>query len=292
MKNFKRLQFGLTVSCAGMAKQLLVLFFLSAICYSSIAQSTNYRAQGNYYSAKTKLKAGAYQEAIDYVTKSKTALGGTNEELQYLHILAAYNLEDFEQAQKELQTFFDIGEKKVKPVYFDKTVDRLTNDETRELTMLMDPIFEKADKKKNHRCKKCSGTGTASIIKTTYEHCNKCGEADKGHYSINGDNGMGGIKRSGYKETERKGHTRSTCEECNGKGLEICSKCNGFGTNCKGCNRHPVNPSGYKGFSFYCTPCWGSGYRFQQCDKCSGTKSYAKKTTENIVCPDCNGKGW
>jgi hypothetical protein len=287
MKNFQRLQFGLTVSCAGMAKQLLVLFFLSAICYSSIAQSTNYRAQGNYYSAKTKLKAGAYQEAIDYVNKSKTALGGTNEELQYLHILAAYNLEDFEQAQKELQTFFDIGEKKVKPVYFDKTVDRLTNDETRELTMLMDPIFEKADKKKNHRCKKCNGTGTASVIKTTYEHCNKCGEEDRGRTLI-----VSGSTRRGYQRTEWKGYTSTACESCAGVGQTVCSKCDGLGDNCKGCNRHPTNPSGMKGRSFFCSPCDGYGLNFNLCTACKGTKSCEKKSTAKVVCPDCNGKGW
>lgn len=294
MKQHHNLQsdFSLPPSFTHIAKRFLLLFALTAFFFNSKAQNTNYRAQGNYYSAKTNLKNGKYAEAISYVKKSKEMLGGTNEELQYLHILAAYRLDLVEEAKKELETFFDISDKKVKAIDFDKSVDRLTNDETKELTMLMDPIFEAVDRKLNHRCKKCTGTGTASIIKTTYEHCNKCGETDKGYYTIDGDNGMGGIKRSGYKWTEWKGYTRSTCEKCNGKGLEVCSKCNGFGTNCKGCNRHPVNPSGYKGFSFYCSPCSGSGYSFKQCDKCSGTKSYAKKTTENIVCPDCRGKGY
>lgn len=284
----KNIKFSYIPVGAAIAKQLFALIFLSTICYSSIAQNTNYRAQGNYYSAKTKYKAGAYLEALEYINKSKTALGGTNEELQYLHILAAYNIEDFEQAQKELQTFFDIGEKKVKPVYFDKTVDRLTNDETRELTMLMDPIFEKADKKKNHRCKKCSGTGNASVVKTSYEHCYKCGEEDQGHTIV-----VSGFMRRGYKRTAMKGRTSTNCEDCNGKGHTICSRCNGTTQdNCKGCNRHPTNPSYLKGFSFFCSSCSGGGLSFDICTACKGTKSVKRERTEKVVCSDCNGKGW
>lgn len=130
-------------------------------------------------------------------------------------------------------------------------------------------------------------------IKTTYLHCNDCGEADKGYYSIDGDNGMGGTKRSGYRRTEMRGHTTSSsCEKCNGKGLEICSKCNGFGTTkCKGCSNHPVNPSGYKGFSFYCTPCSGSGYRFRECNKCSGTKAMLKKLQKILFARIVMAKG-
>jgi hypothetical protein len=265
---------------------IFVLFFFT-ISSKIEAQSVNYRAQGNYYSAKTKYKAGAYQEALDYINKSKTSLGGTNEELQYLHILAAYRLEDFEQAQKELQTFFDIGEKKVTPVYFDKSVDRLTNDETRELTMLMDPIFEAADRKKNHRCKKCTGTGTATVVKTFYEHCNKCGEEDRGRTLI-----VSGSLRRGYKTTELKGFISKTCESCAGVGQTVCGKCDGLGDNCKGCNRHPTNPSGMKGRSFFCDPCGGSGLSFSICSTCKGTKSCEKQKTEKEVCSDCNGKGY
>lgn len=71
MMPFNSLQLPALFSYKAIAQKLLLLVFLSAFCYQSKAQSTNYRAQGNYYSAKTKLKAGAYQEAIDYVSKSK-----------------------------------------------------------------------------------------------------------------------------------------------------------------------------------------------------------------------------
>lgn len=271
------------------SRNLRFLFFLLWSCLSSnsSAQSTNYRAQGNYYSAKTNLKTGKYAEAIAYVKKSKEMLGGTNEELQYLHILAAYRLDLVEEAKKELEIFFDINDKKIKPIYFDKSVDRLTNDETKELTMLMDPIYEAVDKKLNHRCKNCQGTGTASIVKTFYEHCKNCGNQDKTHYLI-----ISGATRRGYQRTEWKGYTSTTCQSCAGKGQTVCSKCDGLGDNCKGCNRHPVNPSGMKGRSFFCSPCDGNGLSFSRCTDCNGTKSVERKKTEKVVCSDCNGKGY
>ena len=256
------------------------------------AQSVNYRAQGNYYSAKSKYKAGLYYESIDYINKSKTALGGTNEELQYLHILASYRLEDFESAQKELQTFFDIGDKKVNPVYFDKTVDRLTNDETKELTMLMDPIFEAADRKKNHRCKTCTGTG--KMTKTVYKDnaCHECADSDYGAYLVSYTDGSRWA-RKGYQTKEMRGHTKRQCTACNGKGMGICSKCNGLGTSkCKGCANHPTNPSGLIGFTFDCIPCSGNGYMFDRCTNCNGTKNYKTSSTVKVSCIDCNGKGY
>lgn len=106
------------------------------------AQTINYRAQGHYYSAKAAFQAGRYAEALSYVYRSKEALGGTNAELQYLHILSAYDAGNYDEAQKEMQTFFAISEGKAKPVFFSNSVDRLTDDELKQLTMLIDKIDE------------------------------------------------------------------------------------------------------------------------------------------------------
>lgn len=129
---------------------LIVLLILFP--FITLSQNTNFRAQGNYYSAKENFQKKAYSTAITYVEKSKQNLGGTNRELQYLHILCAYNLENFDLALKELETYFALEEDKIKSVDFDKSVDKLTNDETKELTKLIDPIYEKAENKnKNGR---------------------------------------------------------------------------------------------------------------------------------------------
>jgi tetratricopeptide (TPR) repeat protein len=130
-------------------RKLLSLFFIITFPLLVIAQNTNYRAQGNYYSAKENFQKRDYRTAISYVEKSKQNLGGTNRELQYLHILCAYYLENFDLALKELETYFAIEENKIKRVDFDKSVDKLTNDETKELTKLIDPIYEKGEKKKD-----------------------------------------------------------------------------------------------------------------------------------------------
>lgn len=127
----------------------LILFF--TIVFNTgllFSQSTNFRAQGNYYSAKENFQKKDYKTALTYVEKSKVNLGGTNRELQYLHILCAYNLENYELALKELETYFALEEKKITAVDFDKSVDKLTSDETKALTMLIDPIYEKAEKSK------------------------------------------------------------------------------------------------------------------------------------------------
>jgi len=109
------------------------------------AIGTNFRAQGHYYSAKDALEKKQYKNALDYVYKSKAALQGTNPELQYLHILSAYNAQRYTEAQKEMETFFALEEKKLKSVDFDKSVDQLTDDEVRALTMLMNNIDENAE---------------------------------------------------------------------------------------------------------------------------------------------------
>jgi hypothetical protein len=95
-----------------MKNQFITIIFLLLTTISLKAQNTNVRAQGNYYSAKKYFQSNNYQEALNYVNKSKTALAGSNRELQYLHILAAFNLYKYEEAAKELQTYFDMEENK------------------------------------------------------------------------------------------------------------------------------------------------------------------------------------
>lgn len=250
-------------------KRLITIICLLVSIFSLQAQNTNVRAQGNYYSAKKNFQSKNYEEAINYVNKSKIALNGTNRELQFLHILAAYNLFKYEEAAKELQTYFDMEEKKIKIVYFDKSVDRLTDDETKELSMLIDPILESADNKKNNPCSRCSGTG----------------EMNKS-YSCDDCNGDGFLKK--------------TCEKCHGKGLVKCTAkiqgeyCdNGYGSyynlyenryikiRCQYCNRG-------KRQCYYCNTV---GYSKIDCHKCDNS-GVVESTTEKVTCSKCNGKGF
>ena len=250
-------------------KKLITIFCLLLAIISLQAQNTNVRAQGNYYSAKRNYQVKNYEEAINYVNKSKTALVGTNRELQYLHILAAYNLYKYEEAAKELQTYFDLEEKKIKIVNFDKSVDRLTDDETKELSMLIDPILESAEHRKNNPCTKCKGFGLTNKI-------NSC-------YSCQGG-----------------GFQKKTCDNCQGSGRIKCKAkiegeyCNeGYGSyynlyenryikiRCEYCNAGKIK----------CYTCQGIGYQKKDCNNCNNTGTI-KSTTENVTCSKCYGKGF
>lgn len=112
------------------------------------AIGTNFRAQGDYYSAKESYEKQDYSAALQYVYKSKELLGGTNEQLEYLHIMSAYYGGNYAEAKKEMQTFFDIEERRLKPVAFGNDVDRLTDRETHDLTMMINKIDESVERQK------------------------------------------------------------------------------------------------------------------------------------------------
>ncbi len=126
-----------------MRKSLAVIAFAMSIPALLIAQSANYQAQGKYYSAKQALQDKSYSKAIDYITQCKALLkGGSNLQIQYIHIMAAYYGGNSEMAQAEMQRFFRLVEKAEAPVSFDKSVEDLTDDEIKAVTKLIDPINE------------------------------------------------------------------------------------------------------------------------------------------------------
>ena len=129
----------------------LVARLLAAVCCLVLAtlapaiaspQSVAVRAQGHYYSAKEAYLGKRYDRALDYVYKSKEALGGTNQQLQHLHVFAAYTAGRYTEAQREMDTFFKLTEKVVPEVRFSRSVQPLTNDEVTELTKLINKIDE------------------------------------------------------------------------------------------------------------------------------------------------------
>ena len=237
-------------------KKLITIICLLVTIISLQAQNTNVRAQGNYYSAKKHFQSKNYEEAINYVNKSKTALNGTNRELQYLHILAAYNLYKYEEAAKELQTYFDMEEKKIKIVYFDKSVDRLTDDETKELSMLIDPILESAEHRKNSPCTKCFGSGLMN--ETIVSNCGNC----KGNGYLKGEDCDNKIKD----------------QSClMGKII----KYSGSGWT-----------GDYREWEVTCSACNGEGYKRKGCYTCHNTGKIESTTDKKITCDKCYGKGF
>jgi tetratricopeptide (TPR) repeat protein len=122
----------------------IVLFFMVGILFSSSVSGmdVNYRAQGHYYSAKQALEQKNYAAALRYIEECQKALNGTNREVQYVYVLSAYHGGRFREAKRELERFFELAEGKLQPVQFGHSVDRLTNDEIRALTMLINPIEE------------------------------------------------------------------------------------------------------------------------------------------------------
>lgn len=251
-------------------KKLITILMLIATISVVNSQNTNVRAQGNYYSAKSNFQSKNYEEALKYVNKCKAALVGTNSELQYLHILAAFKLNKYEEAAKELQTYFDIEEKKIKIVYFDKSVDRLTDDETKELSMLIDPILESVEHRKNTPCNRCNGSG---LMKKSYscDDCNGDGYLKEQHicafYGHSGKidcrcfNECGSDVPCIFGDHDSITYGTKKCKTCDKDGL----------VNCKACS--------------------GLGYLKKDCNKCHNTGK-VNSTTEKVTCSKCYGKGF
>ena len=242
---------------------------------SLYAQSSNFRAQGNYYSAKSSLENKDYSGAIRYINKSKENLGGTNEQLQYLHILAAYYMGNHEEASKELEKFFAIEDGSLEPVSFDKSVDRLTQDETRSLTILIDPIFEAVERKKReqerlneeamlrktHACKQCNATGYVQKIEKC-RYCSGSGKETKACHicSGRGNYRCGNCYAGYYTVYYNNSSWQETCTSCNGTTSIACRNCvNGYLTNICGTCRSAgiVKPTGEQ---MQCDACNGKGY--------------------------------
>jgi hypothetical protein len=268
-------------------KKLITILMLIATMSVVNSQNTNVRAQGNYYSAKSNFQSKNYEEALKYVNKCKAALLGTNRELQYLHILAAFKLNKYEEAAKELQTYFDMEEKKSKIVYFDKSVDRLSYDETKELSMLIDPILESAEHRKNNPCNRCNGSG---LMKKSIA----CGDCS----------GRGNLKEKCKVSECYNGKIDCNCQGCgNMNGVYKIYGCSEGKHSCD--NESPWSSFGSAGSfrqwrrdcvrcdngSYNCSKCKGTDYIDIDCNKCNNTGSVAS-AYEEVTCNKCYGKGF
>ena len=123
---------------------LLTLIICIIYTFQIYAQSSNFKAQGYYYKAKELFEARSYISSLDYIQKSKDALGGTNKKLQYLHIVILVKQKDWVEADNQMKKFFAIQEGEIQAIYFSKGVDELTDDETYELTKILVDIEENA----------------------------------------------------------------------------------------------------------------------------------------------------
>jgi len=228
----------------------LSLFMLGG-AIAAPAQSNNFKAQGFYYKAKELKEAGSYRSAISYCKKAEEALEGSNLELQYLYILCYYYDGDYVNAQKEMARFFDFkGDKNNQIKRFDKSVERITDDETKAITKLMVDIDEKADYENTHvTCGHCKGSGKESYHKS----CSYCdGEGTTKYYS--------------------------TCSHCNGKGGEYFNQGTAVGTHwfeCVFCGGEGKSGPKYRN----CSHCSGKGYTIdtRTCSVCYGSGKVAKE---------------
>lgn len=119
---------------------LLALLFLFA-APAVDAQSANYRAQARYYSAKRAYEGGQYNDAARMLLESRGLLGGkSNERLQYLLVLSLHRAKRFDDAQAEIRRFFDLLENREQRENYTHDVDRMTADEIRQITMLLDEV--------------------------------------------------------------------------------------------------------------------------------------------------------
>lgn len=146
---------------AGLAAKVAMLalagMFFIAGPNPAEAQSNNIMAQGYYYRAKELHEAGRNSDALPYVQRSEQSLGGTNRQLQYLHIMVLVGTRDYVGANRELQRFFAIVDAPSSAVRFANGVDELTDDEQRQLTRIMIEVMESSERQ------------TASARKATIE---------------------------------------------------------------------------------------------------------------------------
>ncbi|WP_134198506.1 hypothetical protein [Meridianimaribacter flavus] len=213
-----------------MKKILFTFFILTSL--NSNSQSLNFRAQGKYYTAKENYESRNYDDAIKAINESKELLGGSNYQLQYLHVMAAYKAGKYKEAQIEMNRYFNILDRKEQPKGFSKTVEELTYDETKELTKLIDPIDSNVANQIKEKKRK-------------EEEESKIAEAVKHFKLINCDNDdclAGTIWVNGKVKCycDGKGYViylnnRYTCKYCKGTGKRDekvranCSSCKGKG---------------------------------------------------------------
>ncbi|MBL7778232.1 MAG: hypothetical protein JNK66_08085 [Chitinophagales bacterium] len=215
---------------------LLMVIVPQVSCY---AQSDNYRAQGKYYAAKEQYESANYLAALQNVYEAKQLLGGgTNYHLQYLHILSAYAGKKYIEAQQELAVYFDLVDGKLKPIFFQRSVEALTNDEVTVLTKLIDQI-DKAAYREDNKCAKCNGTGE---LKKACDF--ESPDANKYRMSCFGNGKYGTVCNVCYGTPYKKSNG---CYQCNSTGTvyRTCPKCSGSGrliSKCDACDGKGVKP--------------------------------------------------
>lgn len=128
-----------------MMKKVFLTFSLFIYTIIGFSQSSNFIAQGHYYKAKELYEAKSCSAALPYVVKSKETLKGTNFQLQYLHIMILVCMEDWIAANNELKKYFTLEDNTDLAIGFSKTVERLTNDETKQLTKVLVDIQENSE---------------------------------------------------------------------------------------------------------------------------------------------------
>jgi hypothetical protein len=130
-----------------MNKLILLLTLFAFLAPKTQAQDSNFKAQGYYYKAKSQYESASYSSAVSYARKSITALGGTNEELQYLIVMTYVGQKDWVKAEKELSNYSLVENRSssINIKDFNESVDRLTNDEKRALAQIMVDIEESAE---------------------------------------------------------------------------------------------------------------------------------------------------
>ncbi|MDR6238753.1 hypothetical protein [Aureibacter tunicatorum] len=123
---------------------LILIIQILFIIINTQAQSSKFRAQGYYYKAKELFEDKSYTSSISYIKKSQKELNGSNIQLQYLYIMNLVKQRNWVEAQKQMEIFYKYEERKLQAVKFSNSVDKLTDDETYQLTKVLVDIEENA----------------------------------------------------------------------------------------------------------------------------------------------------
>lgn len=103
---------------------LILLFSISL--FKVMAQSDALKAQSAYLNAEEAYQQSKFSEAVDFLNSAKTLLGKTNGKIQYLLVKSLKSANRFDDAKKELATYFDVTPEDTQDEKYREMVQNIT----------------------------------------------------------------------------------------------------------------------------------------------------------------------
>ena len=207
-------------------KKYLLLSVILFFAFNGFAQiEGNTKAKLYFFEAKKLFNQNDYADALSYIAKTETTLGGTNGRILNLKIKTLYNMGKFIEAEKALSLFSksfenDVTEEMKNDTYaYFVRIEKAASAQKNKNEASRIKQFAKNEAYKHFHskeCTKCRGNGeTTKIVEVKCSRCKGDGivtlygkDYYKGSYSFP----CQVCKKSGYRKKRKK----QTCSKCNG----------------------------------------------------------------------------